>query len=88
MFNQDKQIGGEPIPVRDCYVWAEIHYLDSATDYREFLPEQPVAPSIASRHEIVMLDSSSSNPLAGWALVGMFLLISGLLCYDLLTCLR
>ena len=38
MLNQDKQIGGEPVHVRDCYVWAEVYYLDSRTDYREYLP--------------------------------------------------
>jgi hypothetical protein len=25
--------------IRDCYTWAEINYLDSPSDYREYLPE-------------------------------------------------
>jgi hypothetical protein len=29
---------GQAVPIADCYVWAEICYLDSATDYREYLP--------------------------------------------------
>ena len=27
--------------VGDCRVWAEINYLDSPTDYREYLPTPP-----------------------------------------------
>jgi len=42
MLNQNKQIGGEPVHIRDCYVWAEIAYLDSPTDYREYLPQRTV----------------------------------------------
>lgn len=59
MVNQYTQIGGEPVHIRDCYVWAEIYYLDSKTDYREYLPER--APSLPE-NELVMLDSSSPNP--------------------------
>ena len=36
---QRKEIGGERIHVRDCYVWTEIYYLDSRSDYREYLPQ-------------------------------------------------
>ena len=36
---QRKQIGGGATHVRDCYVWTEIHYLDSPSDYRECLPQ-------------------------------------------------
>jgi hypothetical protein len=36
---QRKQIGGEATYVSDCYVWTEIHYLDSPSDYRECLPQ-------------------------------------------------
>jgi len=35
MLNQDQHIGGKAVHIRDCYVWAEIFYLDSPTDYRE-----------------------------------------------------
>lgn len=34
---RDKQIGGTSGHVSDCYVWAEIYYLDSSTNYRECL---------------------------------------------------
>jgi hypothetical protein len=34
-----EEIGGEGIHVRDCYVWTEISYLDSSSDFREYLPQ-------------------------------------------------
>lgn len=34
---QQEQIGGAAYRVGDAYVWSTIHYLDSATDYREYL---------------------------------------------------
>lgn len=30
---------GTSFHIGDCYVWAEIFYLDSPTDYREYLPK-------------------------------------------------
>jgi hypothetical protein len=83
MLNQDKEIGGQPVHVRDCYVWAEIYYLDSPTNYREYLPSQPVDPSTVHLDDLVMLDSSgesyNSNPKGGWAIAGLFFAIAGLL---------
>jgi hypothetical protein len=58
MVNQYKQIGGEAVHIRDCYVWAEIYYLDSKTDYREYLPEPPRS---LPDSELVMLDSSRES---------------------------
>lgn len=34
----EEQIGGTPVRVTDCYIWAAIYYLDSSSDYREYLP--------------------------------------------------
>jgi hypothetical protein len=34
----EEQIGGTPIRVPDCYIWAAIYYLDSPSNYREYLP--------------------------------------------------
>jgi hypothetical protein len=36
-----KRIGGQTFNVGDCLVWAEINYLDSSSDYREFLLRDP-----------------------------------------------
>jgi len=33
-------LGGHAFRVGDCYVWAQIDYLDSPTDYKEALQEQ------------------------------------------------
>ena len=81
MLNQDKEIGGQPVHIRDCYVWAEIYYLDSPTNYREHLPAQAVAPTTVSRDDFVTLDSSgeSSNHQGSWTIAGLFFVIAGLL---------
>jgi hypothetical protein len=52
--NSRNSAHGTSFLVQDCYVWSEIYYLDSATDYREYLPQN-------ARHsgfgELIMLDS-------------------------------
>jgi hypothetical protein len=85
MVNQYKQIGGESVHIRDCYVWAEIYYLDSQTDYREYLPERP-HPLL--ENELVMLDSSkeSLNPdsIVSWAVLLAAIVLSALFMYVVL----
>jgi hypothetical protein len=51
----EEQIGGTEVRVGDCQIWAAIHYLDSHTNYREFLPcdARRAAPPDDS---LVMLD--------------------------------
>jgi hypothetical protein len=43
--------------VQDCYVWSEIYYLDSPTNYREYLPP---ATRRSDFGELTMLDASTS----------------------------
>jgi hypothetical protein len=50
------QSNGATSYIGDCYVWAEIYYLDSTSDYREFLTQQ-------SQSELVMLDDITPSPL-------------------------
>jgi hypothetical protein len=50
------QIGGAAARIGDCYVWSEIHYLDSASDFRESLPPQ-------TQSELVMLDEITPSLL-------------------------
>jgi hypothetical protein len=74
---------GTRFRVGDYHVWAAIQYLDSPTDYREYLPEaDPRAP--AAKGELVMLDSSRPHAKVLPAVVisiGAILLILGyLLC--------
>lgn len=52
---EHRDVAGTAFHVRDCYVWAEIYYLDSPTDYREYLPRRGFG-------ELVMLDSSKASP--------------------------
>ena len=35
---QQEPIGGAPYRIADTYVWAASYYLDSPTDFREYLP--------------------------------------------------
>jgi hypothetical protein len=46
---------GQEFCVRDCYVWSEIHYLDSATDYREYLPQNGTHARIRSDDLILLV---------------------------------
>jgi hypothetical protein len=82
MVNHYKQIGGEPVHIRDCYVWAEIYYLDSNTDYLEYLPEHPNA---LLDSELVMLDSPRKSPnpnsVVSWAVPIAVIALSGLFIY-------
>ena len=66
---QEKWIGGDCSYVGDCYVWAEINYLDSATDYREFLTSNALSP-MPPIGELVMLDDGASFPriILSWLL--------------------
>ena len=46
--------------VSDGYVWAEIHYLDSPTDYREYLPQHGIHlanAAIIPNNDLILLDS-------------------------------
>jgi|SRR5215813_1448242 len=43
--------------VKDCYVWSEIYYLDSATDYREYLPKNVRHSGFG---ELILLESAQS----------------------------
>lgn len=54
----ENQIGGSAVTVGDCQVWAEINYLDSATDYREYLMDDQPRLDNAHESELVMLDDS------------------------------
>jgi hypothetical protein len=67
--------------IQDCFVWAEIYYLDSPTDYREYVPQSHVQLRTTSS-DLVMLDGSNQSPAANGTrlpllIVGViFLLIS------------
>jgi len=49
--------GESSVHIKDCRIWAEIRYLDSSTDYREYLPGRipTCAPELSP---LMMLDTS------------------------------
>ena len=55
------RIGGTPFHVSDCQIWAEIYYLDSPTDYREFLPAADVGWKRSAAAELHMLDDEGPH---------------------------
>ncbi len=81
MAYTNKEVGGDSYRIRDCYIWAEIHYLDSATDYREYLPQNSRQHRPASEEDLVMLDSHSNftaQRLSEWiknTLFGLFVVV-------------
>lgn len=74
----------EATRVQDCYIWAEIHYLDSMTGYREYLPSHRVRP----HDDFITLDSGKnvrpqprSRIWPDWTIPVLFLVVGGLLLY-------
>ncbi len=57
--------GGTPFRVGDCQIWAEIHYLDSPTDYREYLPAGTRGWERSAEGELCLLDDE--GPHLSWA---------------------
>jgi len=60
------RVEGQSFHVRDSYIWAEIHYLDSPTDYRECLPQHATTARVDS--ELIFLDSQASDTFSRHAL--------------------
>jgi hypothetical protein len=52
------EIGGEAIHVGDCCVWAEIYYLDSPTDYREYISNDVSQRSTETGEEFITRDNA------------------------------
>ena len=66
------EIRGEAIHVGDCYVWAEIYYLDSPTDYREYISNHVSQPSTATGEEFITLDNAGQF---SWGAVSKLLVV-------------
>lgn len=58
-MTERKQLECESVHVGDCYVWSEIFYLDSPTNYREWLPRRMSLQSRANRDEFITLDKEA-----------------------------
>ena len=77
----DKKIGGEAFHVGDCYIWAAIYYLDSPTDYREYITQNGFCTCTISA-DLVMLDSSidlTSTKTRSLVILALTILIGALL---------
>jgi hypothetical protein len=55
-------IGGQSMRITDCYIWSEIYYLDSPTDYRECLPPHGIHLPNVALTGFCILETSESNP--------------------------
>jgi hypothetical protein len=67
VVRNQSQNGKHMISVYDLCVWGEIDYLDSATDYREYLT--PPAPPTGAEQELEFLDDQTSFP---WTMLVKF----------------
>jgi len=63
MSDLDRGVQSNAVHIQDCRVWAEIHYLDSATDYREYLAQSRVQPG-GARGDLVIQADSERQPQA------------------------
>jgi hypothetical protein len=82
-----KDVGGNSVHISDCFIWSEIYYLDSTTNYREYLPEPQIRPRPASHDELVLLDNSTITRnchfLAPMAILVLLVVVGCLLWYVL-----
>ena len=64
MAHHGREIRSFHYRVQDCQLWAEIKYLDSVTDYREYLPQSQVQGEGALCADLVLLDRAISHSKA------------------------
>jgi hypothetical protein len=76
-LTKGKEIAGSSFHIGDCYIWAEIFYLDSCTDYREYLPQSSRRSPAANGSDLIMLDDlrSCSGSRVALTAVGIILLL-------------
>jgi hypothetical protein len=88
MADLDRGVENKAVHIQDCRIWAEIYYLDSPTDYREYLVHggMELRESCSdlvmledSKHLLRMYGLSLRLLVAGIALI----LASGYLLYSL-----
>ena len=80
-----QRIGGESVRISDCYVWAEIYYLDSTSNYREYIPRNGAdGPRSISLDNGVPLEFSERAPGRGaqpsWSLIAFLFVL--LICWQ------
>ena len=82
-LTKGKDVAGSSFHIGDCYIWAEIFYLDSSTDYREYLPQSTWRPLAVKGGDLIMLDDSSSSVslTTVWIIALLLLLAAGCFIY-------
>jgi hypothetical protein len=73
-------IGGHPMRVKDCYIWSEIYYLDSPTDYRECLPPHRTRQRNVPGSGFTILESSENNSSHFFLRILVFLTLFLIIC--------
>lgn len=68
-FSNHRHVGGSSFHVSDCQIWAEIHYLDSRTDYKEYLAVNSLRGWQPLESELVMLDDEHPH---SWSVPSLF----------------
>ena len=78
-LTKGKGVAGGSFHISDCYIWAEIFYLDSSTDYREYLPPSSRRPLAVNGNDLIMLDDlRGSASRISLTAVGVILLLLAL----------
>lgn len=82
-MNHARNVGKTVFYVSDCRVWAEINYLDSPTDYREYLPTASPRRKSGTNNEWLDPDEVCVPPqgVSYFVLFLVCMLVLGLLLY-------
>jgi hypothetical protein len=78
-----ERFGGYAIRISDCQIWAGIFYLDSPTNYREFLPQSRERSSMGSE-ALVIIDERHQHacvPYRFWLVFIPILFLIGYVLY-------
>jgi hypothetical protein len=62
--SQPEYIGGQAFHVGDCHLWAEIQYLESPTDYREYILPDRSQENRVCETGLLMLSDMTQFPWA------------------------
>jgi hypothetical protein len=88
MADLDRGVENNAVHIQDCRIWAEIYYLDSPTDYREYLAQGSMQPKEGCNELVMLEDSKHLLTMYGISLrlsvAGIVLILaSGYLMYSL-----
>lgn len=83
MDDLGRRIGGTAVHIGDAYIWAQINYLDSPTDYREYLPTTTARPW--ANDDLVLLDDINCTP---WFAPGACAICASVLCTCIIVLVR